>query len=159
MGQDKEHATQNSVVLVPTVGSCYRNGWRQLWKNVLELFLILIISFVISLPFAVGRTDGGAGTVALGILLFAYSVLIVGPITYGMAFAYLKAARGDRLKVKDMFEVFRNYLNAVLASLLVDVIILVGIFPLHCRADLLRCGHHRGTYVDNSRLGFTLSRS
>ena len=139
MGQDKERAVQNSVVLVPGVSSCYKNGWRQLWKNVLELFLILIISCVVGLPSAVGRVDGGIGAVMLGIFSLAYGVLIVGPVGYGVAFAYLKGARGDQLKVKDMFEVLRNYWNAVLANLLVDVIIFVGLVLLIIPGIIFAC--------------------
>ena len=45
---------------------------------------------------------------------------------YGISFANLKAARGDKLIVKDMFEAFKNYLNVVLANLLVGAIVLVG---------------------------------
>lgn len=139
MRQANERTVQNSLVLLPTVGSCYKHGWRQLWKNALELFLILIISFAISLPSAVNRDYDGAGAVMLGIFSFAYGVLIVGPIGYGVAFAYLKAARGDQLKVKDMFEVFRNYWNAVLASLLVDVIIVIGLVLLIIPGIIFAC--------------------
>jgi len=129
MSEAKEHIVQDSMALVPKVGSCYKNGWRQLWKNFLELFLILIISLVITLPSSVGRVqdDISAGVVILGIFSLAYGILIVGPIGYGVAFAYLKAARNDKLKIKDMFEAFRNYWNAVLATLLVDVIVFVGL--------------------------------
>lgn len=110
---------------LPGVVSSYKNAWRQLWKNILELFLILIISWVIGLPAGAGRF-GGAGAVLLGILALPYGILIVGPIGQGVAFAYLKAARGDELQVKDIFEVFHNYWNAVLASLLVGAIVSVG---------------------------------
>ena len=40
------------------VGSAYGNGWRQLWKYFLELFLIGIISFVISIPASMGPREG-----------------------------------------------------------------------------------------------------
>ena len=124
---------------VITVGSSYRNGWRQLWKNFLELFLILIVSFVISIPSGVGRFDNGGGAAMLSVLAVVYGILIVGPVGYGVAFAYLKAARGDKIEIRDMFEAFRNYWNAVLASLLVDVIIGVGFVLLVIPGIIFAC--------------------
>ena len=50
------------------VGSAYSNGWRQLWKYFLELFLIGIIGFIISIPTGMGGWAQGAA--AGGILSF-----------------------------------------------------------------------------------------
>ncbi len=58
--------------------------------------------------------------------MFIYGILFLGPIKYGVAYAYLKAIRSEDLKVKDMFDVFHNYWNAVLANLLAGVIIFLG---------------------------------
>ena len=132
----------NPVVLTPGVISSYQNGWRQLWKYFLELLLIGIIFAIIASPDIVNRANdaGGIGEVLLGpglfallfghgllgAVLLAYSLLIVEPVEYGTASAHLKAARGDKLEVKDMFAAFQNYWNAVLANLLVGIIVFVG---------------------------------
>jgi len=129
---------------VITVGSSYSNGWRQLWKHFLVLFLIgiiyVLISFVSSI-FNVGQGMAGAGASAfvLGILSFAYTILLTYPIGYGVSFAYLKAARDDPLEVKDMFEVFHNYWNAVLANLLVIVIVIIGFILLIIPGIIFAC--------------------
>ena len=124
---------KNSVTLVPGVGSAYKNGWQQLfWKYFLGLFLILIIGFIIGM-IPSGMNQWAQGTAAAGILGFLavfYNILVNGPVQYGMAFAFLKAARGDKLEIIDMFEAFKNYWNAVLASLLVGVIIIIGLILL-----------------------------
>lgn len=124
------------------VGSSYRNGWRQLWKYFLVLLLIGIIAFVISLPaFVANRTggDAGAGAVILGIFALAYGILLTNPLGYGVSFAHLKAARGDKLETKDMFEAFHNYWNAVLANLLVGVIVGVGFVLLIIPGIIFAC--------------------
>ena len=108
---------------VPGVGSSYSNAWRQLWKHFLVLFLIGIVYGLIS---SVSWVFRFAAVGLSPVLSLAYSILLTNPLGYGVAFAYLKAARGDELQVKDMFEAFRNYWNAVLASLLVSVITIVG---------------------------------
>ncbi len=132
---------QNSAVLVPGVGSSYGNGWRQLWKYFLELFLIGIIGLVIGIPSGMGGWSGDAvaGATILGVLGFIYSILIVGPVDYGVSFAYLKAARGDKLEIKNMFEAFHNYWNAVLANVLVGVIVIVGLILLIVPGIIFAC--------------------
>jgi len=127
--------------LVPGVGSSYGNGWGKLWKYFLELFLIGIIGFVIGIPSGMGGWSGDAvGTVTiLGILGFIYSILVIGPTDYGVSFAYLKAARGDKLEIKNMFEAFRNYWNAVLANVLVSVIVIIGFALLIIPGIIFAC--------------------
>ena len=142
MAEGREHLGQNSVVLLPGVGSSYGNGWRQLWKYFLVLLLIGIICVLISSVssvFNIGQGMGGAGAIVLGILSLAYGILLTNPIGYGVSFAYLKAARGDTLDVKDMFEVFHNYWNAVLANLLVGVIVIIGFVLLIVPGIIFAC--------------------
>ena len=114
--------------LVPGVGSSYGNGWGKLWKYFLELLVIGIIGAIIGIPFGMSgwaRDAVGTATI-LGVLGFIYNILVVGPTDYGVSFAYLKAARSDKLEISNMFEAFRNYWNAVLANLLVGVIVFIG---------------------------------
>ena len=106
------------------VGSSYDNGWKQLWKHFLELFLIGLIYFVINLPFNVIQWINGGFFVSF--LSFFYSLLIVGPVGYGLSFAFLRAAREDKVEVQDMFAAFRNYWSAVFANMLVSIIIGTG---------------------------------
>jgi len=139
--EGKSNVPQNSAVLVPGVGSSYSNGWGKLWKYFPELFLIGIITVVIGIPAGIGGwAVGNAGaTGTLSFLGFIYSILISGPVGYGVSFAYLKAARGDKLEIKDMFEAFRNYWNVVLASLLVGVIVAIGFVLLIIPGIILAC--------------------
>ncbi len=126
----------------PGVMSSYRNGWHQLWSNILELFIIGLIYFIIALPsWAMSSTAEKmecAGTM-LGFMALFYGLLLLNPLEYGVDFAYLKAARGDRLEIKDMFAVFQNYWAAVLANLLVGVIIVIGIFLLIVPGIIFAC--------------------
>ncbi len=131
---------KNSFTLAPGVGSAYKNGWRQLWKYFLELFVIGIIGFIIGIPTQMNEWAQGAAAVGiLGFLAFVYHILVNGPVQYGVAFAYLKAARGDKLEIKDMFEAFNNYWNAVLASLLVTVIVIIGLILLIVPGIIFAC--------------------
>ena len=139
--EDTDNVSPSSVVLVPGVVSSYKNGWGKLWKYFLELFLIGIIYAVITSPGMVSRTTDAVsvGDVLLGTVLFAYGLLIAAPVGYGAAFACLKAARGDKLEIKDMFESLHNYWNVVLANLLVEVIVFVGFILLIVPGIVFAC--------------------
>ena len=136
-----ESAPESMIVFEPGVSSSYGNSWKQLWKYFLELFLIGLIYFVISLPAGIPNWTIDPTSVAplwsfFGII---YNLLIAGPVGYGMSFAYLEAARGDKLEIKDMFEAFKNYWNAVLAGLLVTVIVVIGFFLLIIPGIIFAC--------------------
>ena len=139
--EDKRNVSQNSVVLTPGVSSSYGNAWRQLWKYFLELFLIGIIGAIIGVLSGMGGWSEGVVPAAalLGFLGFAYGVLIVGPVDYGVSFAHLRAARGDKLEIQDMFEAFRNYWNAVLANILVGAIVIIGVTLLIIPGIIFAC--------------------
>jgi uncharacterized membrane protein len=134
-----ENILASPITLKPGVGSSYNNGWRQLWKFFLELFLIGIIAWVISLPSGVSGWIQGAAGAFLTLIVIVYSILILAPIDYGVSYAYLKAARGEKLEIKDMFAGFQNYWNAVLANLLVGVIIVIGLILIIIPGIIFAC--------------------
>ena len=148
----------------PGVGSAYSSGWRQLWKNFLELFLIGIIAFLISLPLYIGQWAGDMPgqfdfnfvnepltllvmpnmtnvliIAGMGLLVLAYAIFVNGPVEFGVSFAYLKAARSDKIEIKDIFAAFKNYWNAVLASLLVFTIVVIGLVLFIVPGILFAC--------------------
>lgn len=109
----------------------FRNGWRQLWKYFLILLLVFIVTFLLSSPSSIfggfAQESEGFGGLLSGLASFAWGILITAPIGYGAAYVALKAARDDMPEVGDLFEPFSNYWNAVLASLLVTVIVIIGL--------------------------------
>lgn len=134
------NAVEGSGAPFPGVGSSYAHGWTHLWKYFLELFLIGIVSLVIGIPAGMGGySEYTAGAAILSVLAIAYSILVMGPVDYGVSYAYLKASRTEQLEVKAMFHAFQNYWNAVLASLLVGVIVVIGLFLLIVPGIIFAC--------------------
>lgn len=130
MSQENANEIVTSRVLMPAVGSVYGFGWERMKKCFLDLFLISIIVGVVLIPIGMIQSLDGrdtAGGVLLRIFAFAYWLLLFAPIDYGSAFIFLKAIRDEPFEVKDMFLAFENYLNVVLAHLLVGAIIAIGI--------------------------------
>jgi uncharacterized membrane protein len=120
------------VALKPGVISSYGNGWKQLWKHFLELFLIFIIYIII----------GGVGGFICNLLFFLqpfFTVLVNFPLSYGVSYAYLRAARGDEVEIHDMFAAFQNYWNAVFSFLLVGVIVFIGFILLIVPGIIFAC--------------------
>ena len=105
----------------------------------MELFLIGLIAFVIGIPAGISGWSQGAAWALLSVLGIAYSILIVYPVDYGVSFCNLKAARGDKLEIKNMFEAFNSYWNAVLAYLLVTVIVVIGLILLIIPGIIFAC--------------------
>ena len=135
------NASEPTVVLVPGVSSSYGNGWNKLWKFFLELFLIFIIEIVISLPFSIASWATGQPNTysAVDFIGIVYSILIAAPVGYGVWYAYLKGARGEKPEVKDVFAAFKNYWNAILAYILTAAIVLIGFVLLIVPGIIFAC--------------------
>jgi uncharacterized membrane protein len=106
-------------------------GWQQLWKYFLHLFLIFLVVVVASAP--TNAFIGGehllvtAGSVALDALVAAYAILVLPVVTFGSDWMYLRFMRDERANVADVFTGFKkNYLNIILANLLVFAIVGIG---------------------------------
>lgn len=125
----------------PEIGvfSSYGHGWRQLWKYFPELLVIGLIGLVIGIP--AGFSGWGLGPVGsfLGFFGTIYSILVVWPVDYGVSFCNLKAVRGDKLEIKNMFEAFNNYGNTVLAALLAAIIVFIGFILLIIPGIIFAC--------------------
>ena len=66
-------------------------------------------------------------------------MLLEWPLEYGISYVHLKAARKEKVAVKDMFAVFNNYWNSVFANLLVAVIVGFGIVLLIIPGIVFAC--------------------
>ena len=111
----------------------YRQGWKMIFATFGILLGITLIFIVIQAPTNwTGRYyqhggDFGAGPGA-GLFSTLYWVFLAGPISMSFNWAFLKAARGEEVRVGDMFAVFtRNYWNAVGAGVLTALIIIAGL--------------------------------
>jgi uncharacterized membrane protein len=142
--------------LMPGVGAVYSHGWRQMWKYFLELLLITIVSFLLSIPSLglygekIEQVMGDfiaidlifisfQGPIAYVLFALAFLILFEWPLEYGMSYGFLRSARGESLQVKNIFHVFKNYSNAVYGNLLVAVIVGVGFILLIIPGIVFAC--------------------
>jgi hypothetical protein len=117
-----------ALAIQPSVGGAYGYAWSILKADFWSLLLIGFVAWL--LVFIVSSILNRFGTVG-GLLSFLFSVLVAGPISYGAAYAWLRAVRGERPVVDNLFEPFRGYwVRAVLANLLHEIVLVVGFILL-----------------------------
>lgn len=153
MENNNENLEVQTANLEPAVLSCYGHAWNQMWKYFAELFIISLIAFsigflaeLIRLPISFISTfvdESNLILIPFMILNFffylAFLFLLSHPMQFGIAYANLKASRGEKLEIKDMFAFFRNYWNVVLAAFLCSLIVVVGILFLIVPGIILAC--------------------
>jgi uncharacterized membrane protein len=138
-----EKVNNNQVELNPNTGGAYSAGWDIMWKNFIALFVVFIIYSLLSGPVGIiqWKTEDFHWFL-LPLVLFGigFGIFVSGPIGYSANWVFLKAVRGEKFEVKDLFSVFqRNYWNAVLGNILVVVIVGMGIFMLIVPGIIFAC--------------------
>jgi len=132
-----------ALVLTPTASSAFAFGWRRMKQYFLDLFLIILILGAVLVPVGmIGSLNGHdtPGGVLLRIFSSAYWLLLFVPIDFGASWIFLRAVRGEKFEVKDIFSVFESdYLNVVLSSLLLYAIIGIGIVFLVVPGVIFAC--------------------
>lgn len=151
-----EILNNNQRKLNPNAGDAYGAAWDIMWKNFIILFVVSIIYGIISGPFASFQwnfTDGFDGPfnqhfnpgllwlmIPLGIIGVGLAIFVSGPIGYSTKWVFLKAVRGEKYEIKDMFAVFqRNYWNAVLGNIVVGIIVGIGFMMLIVPGIIFAC--------------------
>jgi len=128
--------TNNSLsqfTLTPTLGDAFGYGWRVMAKYFLELFLVGIIVTAISAPIWISNSLDdyhNPAVIMLKVFAIAYGIFVVSAFDYGAKYINLKAARDEKIDMKDIMEPFNNYLNVILSNLLVAAIVVAGFFLL-----------------------------
>ncbi len=107
-----------------SVTDCYRKAWDRLWEGFVDLLLPLLAWMVIAgFGSWLGRRTGLIGVV--------FQLAVGLPVGLGATWVYLRAARGERPEIGDLFVAFRtNYTQAVVGMALVSAIVGLGMMLL-----------------------------
>ena len=128
---------------IPEASKSYSAGWRIMGIYFMELLVIGIVYFILSGPINIIQIHkGGFEWYMVPLILFGmlYGLFVAGPIGYGANWVFLKAVRGERVEIGDMFSIFqRNYWNAVVANVVVAVIVGMGIVMLIVPGIIFAC--------------------
>jgi hypothetical protein len=161
--------TKREYNLVPGFGNSFSTGWNVMMDNFLRLFLVIIILAIVAAPFKIFNIDltpsgfHGApwnwhsysgkewehffGLASLGIFAAFFALIgllymfLVAPVfRYGGKMIFVQAVR----QIKPDFELLikgfmENYLNIVLANLLVFALVALGLFALIIPGIIIGC--------------------
>ncbi|MGQ1909986.1 hypothetical protein ACT3CE_09385 [Marinifilum sp. RC60d5] len=116
----------------PTIAGCFQEGWLILKNNFSLLLLAVFFAALIDIPMGYDhifdQNDGAIsfGNTFLGLFGFAYYMLIVTPVNYGVDWTFLQAARRNKPQFEELLFGFRKFLLVVLSHLLVIGIVGLG---------------------------------
>jgi hypothetical protein len=145
-----EILNNNSINVEPNVGDVYGASWIIMWKAFVGLLAVTIIYGIISGPPAMfqWRIDESQWNlhnfesflIPFGLFAIGFGIFIAGPIGYSTNWVFLKAVRGEKFEIQDMFAVFhRNYWNAVAGNVVVGLIVGLGILMLIVPGIIFAC--------------------
>jgi hypothetical protein len=158
--------TNNDYRLRPSFGDSLGTGWRVMGDNFLRLFLVVLVVAILSGPMKIFQMNFNGsdlhnlpfdwhgnwahdlmrlaplGLLAgfFGLLALLYSFLVVPVIEYGSKMIFVQAVR----KIKPEFELllkgfWENYLNIILANLLVFALVILGFIALIIPGIIIGC--------------------
>jgi len=115
------------VRIEPTVGNAYSHAWNVLKADFWSLLLIGFVAWLLGGAVGAVLNRGPSG----GLVSTLYQYLIGTPIFYGAAYAWLRAVRGQRPELSDLFVPFRrSWVSCVLAQILLTIVVVVGLILL-----------------------------
>lgn len=152
--------------LMPTFGDSLGTGWKVMFDNFLRLLLVVIVLAVLTGPMGgmnfnfdkhdfrnfnfdhfkgdwgqiFGLASLGALAIFIGIIAIAYTFLALPVVKYGARMIFVQSVR----KIKPDFEwlirgFWTNYLNIILANLLVFALVAMGLFALLVPGIIIAC--------------------
>ena len=129
--------------LKPTAGSAYSLGWRQMFKYFLYAFLVIVFLGVIQTPvgwtWEIRSIHFPVMFSFLNIFTIAFFIFLVAPLKYGAYKVFLNIIRGGEIEMKELFYGFKDYINIVLANLLLGAIIGIGFVFLIVPGIIFAC--------------------
>jgi uncharacterized membrane protein len=156
--------TKRTYRLIPSFNTSYNTGWKVMSDNFLRLLLVVIILSIITGPmglfgnsnFSVDNFDfdsipysmddffkfGALGLAAafLGMIGLLYYFLLVPIFKYGGKMMFVQSVRQLSPDFDMLINGFRkNYLNIVLANLLVTALVGIGIVCLFIPGIIIAC--------------------
>jgi uncharacterized membrane protein len=112
-------------------------------KYFLPLFLIVIVLAIVDAPIQSAREytkpEGVHFPIWIEILGLAYWLLFAPVIEYSADLLFVQAVRGIRIDVKNIIAGFKNYLNVVLANLLVMALVGIATIALIIPGIIVGC--------------------
>lgn len=125
-----------------TFSESFSYGWEIMKLDFLRLFLIIIVLVVVMSPAsAADAVDEmhSAGAVILQVMVMAYFFLVIPVFSYSADYLFLQSVRREGVDVKNIIRGFDNYLNIILAHLLMVALIGIAFIALVIPGIIVAC--------------------
>jgi hypothetical protein len=146
----------------PSFGTAYGTGWKVMGDNFLRFLLVVIILGLLTSPITMGKinvkdcgnfdhmimdpermltvTAIGMAAGIMGFIVLLYNLLVLPVFQYGGRMMFLMGVRGTDPEFDHLVSGFRkNYLNIVLANLLVVALVGIGFVCLIIPGIVIGC--------------------
>lgn len=156
--------TKRTYRLIPSFGASYNTGWKVMSDNFLRLLLVVLVLAIISGPMGFfgnsnWKVDNfdfdsipfnmdnffkfgalGIAAVFIGLIGLLYIFLLLPVFKYGAKMMFVQSVRQQTPDFDMLINGFRrNYLNIVLANLLVAALIGIGMVCLFVPGIIIAC--------------------
>lgn len=134
---------ENLENLRPTAGESFRLGWKRMFEYFLYAFLVIVFLGIISTPvgwtYEVEHIHFPIMFSFFSIFTIAYFFFLVAPLRYGAKKVLLRIIRKEEVDLNELFYGFKDYINIVLANLLLTAIIGIGMVFLLIPGIIFAC--------------------
>ncbi|WP_373515518.1 hypothetical protein [Persicitalea sp.] len=134
---------ENTTLLIPpTVNSSLSYGWNKMKQYFLPLLLVVLVIAVVDAPVDIIRDslkEPGEFKALIQIIGAAYWLLLLPVFEYSADLMFLQAIRNQELDFKDLLAGFKNYLNVVLAHLIMSALIGIALVALIIPGIIVAC--------------------
>jgi uncharacterized membrane protein len=155
--------TNKNYRLVPRFGTAYGTGWQVMSDNFLRFLLVIIVLGLVATPMSIFNIGDhhdfsypghfpdsfehfmrfsaiGLAAAFLGFMGLLYSFLVLPVFRYGARMMFLQGVRGQVPDFEQLISGFRkNYLNIVLANLLVCALVGIGLVCIIIPGIIIAC--------------------
>jgi hypothetical protein len=142
MTEQQPSEMPGNVTIEPTYSGAFSHGWQTMKKYFIELLLVIFVLILLSLPMGLFNNFVARATFnysSFTLFTIVYGLIVLGPVSYGVRWIFLKAVRNEPFKTYDMFMAFQNIWNAVIANILVSIIVGIGIVLLIVPGIIFAC--------------------
>jgi len=135
-------STGNYFSLTPSIEDALSIGWKKIGEQFLPLLAITIILGILHGPVSFTYKEDTFQFWHLAILpiFMAYGFLFLPVIDFGGDYLFLKAIRGEKVEIVELFDGFKTkYLNIVLANLITVALVIMGFILLIIPGIIILC--------------------
>jgi uncharacterized membrane protein len=126
------------VTTIPEIGviDLYGYGLRRI-RGQFWVLLGAVVVFVLFGGIAPAVHEGDPS--GFSAIATAYQFLVMGPVTFGLYYLFLNAARDNGPEIGDILQGFRDYVNVVIANVVMTFVIGFGFLLLIVPGVILAC--------------------